>query len=787
MTKANLCCDPKEWIDDTFRRIMIGFSFRDPEQIERTTGKPVPAEARKAMREDAERHLDANIYVQALKRMGIQVLYHHAKSHTGVCCYATRVGHRFSLMGDRDFFGELVTACRNAGIVPGAMYQVGYDMLHSAEHPEWRQMDASGKRSAFRLCPNNPEWRRMVMTQTEEIAQYDIGAFMYYELSFHWHNIGIACYCPHCRARFREDVGDDMPEKEDWQDPLWRRFVQWRYDCILAFIEEGDRVLKRVNPNIAHTSIYYGYPTNNWQQGWDAERTAPVYDFLLCDVGGVDEVAFRGRWYRALSRRRPEIACGISFPVASYTHYQYSDNAIPKPSDMFLADVMTALANGATPAFESMGWTNHRFWNKEKRTMCSPAFDRVYRRAAGEIKRREPWLTGTTPVRHALLLHSRRSRDFRHGSDVEAYTECFRGWHEALLNGQVLFDMGTDGTLSGDTLAPYKLLILPDISCLSDAQAAVIREYVRAGGGLVASFSSSLFDEEGRQRPDFALGDVLGVSYAAGADTAYTLRKNNPANRDQYFMSLDTPHPFFKDILVPGEKMTCPAPVVQVHAKGSVQGIGRFTIHHQDDTFEGRGDAVSGRGVPEQTDHPVIVTNRFGRGRAVYLSSKFAASYKIHGHPLLHRLMCRAVCWAGGRAPVEVVSPPCIEVNAFRQDAHSRLVVHLVNYQSVPRRGRLTGRIPLVEHILPVHDLEVRIQLPAGRQATKVYLAPREKALKWERSGRGRGVRVTVPEIGIHTMVVVEHRKAGSAPLRHAQGRRPRPLGQEMKAGVALP
>jgi len=763
--------DPKAWVDDTFRRIMMGFFFQDPKQIERTTGAPVSEEAREAMRKDAEKYLDPQIYVRALQRMGLQVLYHHAKSHNGVCCYATKVGHRFSLMGDRDFFGELVTACRKAGIVPGAMYQVGISRLQAAEHPDWQQQDATGKRCSRRLCPNNPAWRAMVMAQTEEIARYDIGAFMYDELSFFWHSIGTACYCPHCRAKFRDEVGDDLPETEDWGNPLWRRFVQWRYDNIVAFVQEGDAILRRVNPDIAHTSVYYGYPTNTWRHAWDTDRTASIYDYLLCDVKDAERVSYRARWYRALKpHRRPEINCMNIFPFGSYTHYHYFDRNVPKAREVFVADVMTALANGATPGFECMGWSNHEFWDKKKRTMCSPAYDKHYLEAAREIKRREAWCTRAEPIRYARLIHSRHTRDHRHHQHpgAEPYVECFYGWFQGLVDGQVLYEMGTEQHLSADGLSPYAAVVLPDIGCVSDDQAQAIREYVRAGGGLVASFSTSLFDEEGDQRDDFALADVLGVRYVGGADGDYSLRKTSPVAGDQYAMLLDAPHPFFKDLLAPGERATAPAPVVRVRAANGAEPAGRFAIQRQDRTqpFEGRDNERTGRGAFEETDHPVLVTNRFGKGRAVYLSTKFAAAYKILSHPIAHRLMLRAVRWAGGRQPVEVSAPPCIEVNAYHQAEQDRIVVHLVNYQAHPRRGKQTH--PFVERILPVRDLTVDVRLPAGRRARKVLLAPEEAKLAWQGLGSGSRIRVAVPEIHIHGMVVVEHGPARGKTARRA-------------------
>jgi len=748
--------DPKAWIENTFRRLMLPFSFRDPKQRELMTGKPVPEAQRAAMQAEADKYLDPEIYVRALQRTGIQVLHHHAKNHGGISCYATNVGHRFSLMGDRDFFGELVAACRKGGIVPGAMYQVCTDMLHAHLHPEWLQMDATGERCIFLLCWNNPQWRSIVLAQTEEMARYDIGSIIYDELLREWGYIGALCYCPACRRIFREEIGDDMPEEEDWDNPLWVKFVQWRYDKVVEFIEEIDRTIKRVNPDVAHTCIYKGNPGVSWKRSWDSERTGAIYEYLVNDIAGVRKVSEASHWRRAMSRRRPEIACGISFEVGSYTHYHYSDKSIPKPRDMFLADVMTALANGVTPGFEYMGWTNRRFWDKKKRTMCSPTYDKIYFEASQEIQRREPWLVDAEKLRYAVQLHSRRTRDFRYHTKIEPYTESYYGWHEGMVNGQVLHDMTSEGRLTAADLKPYKVLVMPNIACLSDGQADAVRAYVEQGGGLVATFGTSLFDETGKERPDFALADVLGVSYQDGAHGDYDLRKTNPAQRDQYFISIDGKHKFFEDLLVPGERMSCPAPVMRVLANKGAQPVGRYTIHWQEGgPWTGRGDAISGRGRPEVTDNPVLVTNRFGKGRVVYLSAKFAASYKTYGHPPFHKLMLRALRWAGGRQLVEVDAPPCVEMTAFRQQAHDRLVVHMVNYQSIPLRGYFTERSPLIDHILPVHDLTVTAQISRGRKVRKVYLAPDKKRLKWTQE-TGSRIRIAVPRIDIHGMAVVE-------------------------------
>lgn len=57
------------------------------------------------------------------------------------------------------------------------------------------------------------------------------------------------------------------------------------------------------------------------------------------------------------------------------------------------------------------------------------------------------------------------------------------------------------------------MLLLPNAACLSEEHMEVIRRFVENGGGLVASFRTSLYDEKGRRRPDFGLKDVFGCSF----------------------------------------------------------------------------------------------------------------------------------------------------------------------------------------------------------------------------------------------------------------------------------
>ena len=61
---------------------------------------------------------------------------------------------------------------------------------------------------------------------------------------------------------------------------------------------------------------------------------------------------------------------------------------------------------------------------------------------------------------------------------------------------------------------------MPNTACLDDAQSKAVAEFVRNGGGLVASLDTSLFNEFGDARDNFTLADVFGVDYRGLATSA---------------------------------------------------------------------------------------------------------------------------------------------------------------------------------------------------------------------------------------------------------------------------
>lgn len=98
------------------------------------------------------------------------------------------------------------------------------------------------------------------------------------------------------------------------------------------------------------------------------------------------------------------------------------------------------------------------------------------------------------------------------------------GIFQALLESHVPVEILTDDDL-GDAraLGRYSVLVLTNSLCLSDRQAAAIDAFVRAGGGLVATFETGTRDENGFRRGRSALADLLGAAQGELNKNAFSL------------------------------------------------------------------------------------------------------------------------------------------------------------------------------------------------------------------------------------------------------------------------
>jgi hypothetical protein len=282
-----------------------------------------------------------------------------------------------------------------------------------------------------------------------------------------------------------------------------------------------------------------------------------------------------------------------------------------------------------------------------------------------------------------------RSRTYMH--------ETTEGLYHALLEGRFAFDFVHEDRLEPERLAKYRALLLPNVAMLSDAQCRQLADYVRAGGSLMASFETSLYDENLNPRADFGLADLMGVSKAGAAVGT---------NGNPYSARLEKPHEilegFSNTTWIAGAQNRVPLKPVQSPVATVVPGFVRYPPELAYPT-------------ERQTNEPAIVLRESGKSRTVWFPGDIERTYWITGQSDLLRLLENAIRWVShDERVVQVDGPGLIEV--FCWETSPGYAVHLLNYNTP---NAFHG---WVQTESPVGPQRVTMALPGGVSVKAVEL-----------------------------------------------------------------
>ena len=174
--------------------------------------------------------------------------------------------------------------------------------------------------------------------------------------------------------------------------------------------------------------------------------------------------------------------------------------------------------------------------------------DRFWNKLKSAIKERDPKV-------QVAVLSSEPTMYYRGRSDAGSHANDLVGALRMLDALHVQHDVVADWNLTAEFLKPYRLVILPNTGCMSDAQVAAVREYVTQGGTVLATAETSLFDENGATRNDFALGDVFGVKFD---ETPSNAIRTTEDRRPVYLRPARTEHEVLRrlpetDLIIPGD------------------------------------------------------------------------------------------------------------------------------------------------------------------------------------------------------------------------------------------
>jgi hypothetical protein len=309
------------------------------------------------------------------------------------------------------------------------------------------------------------------------------------------------------------------------------------------------------------------------------------------------------------------------------------------------------------------------------------------------------------------------------------------GMYHALVEARIPFEMVNDRLLDPEYLKQYKLLILPNIAALSDKQCDQLRHFVEQGGSLVASFETSLYNEEGIQRSDFGLSDIFGVSFnkkvVGPMRNSYLKLKTDPA--DKSF------HPVLKG-LEDAYRIINTIYEVDVTAKENFPSPLTIVPTYPDLPMEDVYPRVEDSGVRG------LYLKETQKSRIAYIPGDIDRSFwqllnRDHG-----KLLANIINWASREEPiVSVQGPGVIDTTVWRQK--NSMTVHLVNLTNpMMMKGPFRELIPV--------EANVQILIPKNVKVKQVRLLMADTNAKFET--KKDSIVLKVPRITDHEIIALD-------------------------------
>jgi len=523
----------------------------------------------------------------------------------GYTVYETEVGEKFpGLKGD--WFARTVDELHKRDISAFAYVALGW-------HSKWRREHGGN------LCYNGPYLDLVVAYSRELLSRYPIDALRYDGLMKH----NINCHCDACRSFYHKLYRQPMPAR--WSD--WRQRENFRLATVRRTLQRIHEACKQTKPSV-----------EIWHNGLNIGSAAPLDSFAYVDFSYIEY--------------------GHQFGLLFHLNATPSHGMIVGKLESLGHDRMrTCMALGARgytyiksrhwdalpPATDSLAqaWRRERGWDKHPSSRANSRSQEEIERLLGRFYKMigtiEPYLQDAHPVYHnAGIVFCEGTRYRFAGYSRKAYENILRQIVEHYLDRSLPIEFVSNHALPSQDLSRFRLLVLPETTGLKRKELEAIRDYVQGGGQILVVGKGLLYDDEGKQRDDFALADVLGVNYG-GVLKAVSQDATNWKQPDAVNLTNEQAWP----------RGSFAGAIECVHSKS-----GRTVVSLDDD------DAAA---------KPILLhVNKYGNGRAAYLATSRDVA-----------LVNKVIDAMAGPVPVRP-KPADKQVILTRQEKQNRWVLHLI-------------------------------------------------------------------------------------------------------------
>lgn len=661
---------------------------------------------------------DAKLWIDQWRRTHIQGVIVNAGGIVAYYPSAFEVQHRAS---DRDLYGEIVAAARAEGLAAVArMDSNRTDERCYVEHPDWFAYDASGEPyragDLYVTCVNSPYYKEFlpaVLTEIIERSQPDGFA------DNSWSGLGRdqICYCTHCARGF----GERLPARVDWDDPIYRAWVKWSYQCRLDVWDLNNVTTKRAGgPDCLWIGMIGGQIEEQAGRLRDIKAIAERSQIIFLD--SQTRPRERGFHANSVSGKLLHDLVGwetlIPESTAMYGSGRPTFRLASQPAAEARMWAVEGFAGGIQPWWHHIG----AFHEDRRQYSTAPPLFGWHASHEEQLLRREPVATvGVVWSQDNAVWYGRDAAESRAAAP-------YWGVIEALIRHRIPYVL-----VHADHIETCDLscLVLPNVGYLTDPQCAALRAFVDGGGGLVVTGETSSYGEAG-WLGDFAIADLLGVHATGRHHGSSTPVAADWSNWDRHtYLRLDADCGFEDTSLLPfGGRLDM---VTVADAEVVATFVPAFPIYPPEKSW---------MATPRTSVPAVTVRSTEGGSRIAYLAADLDRCYHCDKHPDHAQLIAHLVRWtAHDDIPLAVDGAGRLDCHLYRQgDAR---ILHLVNLTGATHPGPL-------DEVAPTGPFTVRIRA-ASAQKAELLVAGAAATVTTD----GEWARVDIPSIAEHEVVVL--------------------------------
>jgi hypothetical protein len=437
----------------------------------------------------------------------------------GVTMVITHLFKGFGIEAESESLGnsrQLANLARKHGMRVGLYVgsTIAYEtfLLETPEAEEWFVPDFMGKpvfydsqtfrKRVYFMHPGYREYIRRVLEIGEKEFRADLIHFdntsMQAQPAIFQHPLAVKDFREYLKNKYSSkelkkrlgfsDVKYVVPPKYDRplttiNDPLFQEWADFRCHQLDKYYAEMEKFLRQLNPEVAVESNPHAEMSGRntiWEQGVYYPKLLAHMDAVWTEEGNPAGVTEDGILVsRIRSFKNASILNNTLFTVTGSSVLQMAESLAF--GRQCIGDIGGDILSAKSLPQEQRNYIRFFHQNFEH-----------YR--------------DIDDVADAALLYSYATMGFNNDRPQVS----FMLYGQSLIQAKVPFAIVFNEHLKD--LSKYRVLVLADQECLDEDKLELIRNFVRNGGGLVATEQTSLYTEWRLRRPDFGLKELFGVT-----------------------------------------------------------------------------------------------------------------------------------------------------------------------------------------------------------------------------------------------------------------------------------